>query len=174
MQTFLEYANRHDKINSIFEQVINEAEKNEEFREILIQEGAWDSIKAAGKAGWNFLKGAGQDIAQQAKGAWSAATGPATQLTHALTALQNCQQTIAKTPEIANSMTTGDQAAGFKAMPLTSWLTSIIKQLQSQIPQIKNMTVTGSKAGYGGAAQPAQGVPVGTAPAMHGPAPTTG
>ncbi len=174
MKTFIEYVGERDRLQKIIQEIVEEAEKNEILREVLIQEGWWDQAKAIGQGAWNFLKGTGRDIGQQAKGAWSAVTGPATQLTHALSALQSARQQIAKTPEIANSTTTGDAQAGFPAMPLTNWLDGVIRQLQSQSSQIKNMTVTGAQAGYNAKATPAPGVQMGMGTQQQqqfGPAP---
>lgn len=171
MRTFYEFL-ENIKIERIYKEINEEAERNNLLRQMLLDEGWWDTMKAAGQGAWNFLKGTGRDIAQQAKGAWSSVTGPATQLTHALAALTNAKQTIDRTPELAKSQTTGDPAAGFPSMPLTDWLASMIKQLQSQSSQMKNMSVTGAQANYGGPSQPTTGAQVGTATTTsHGPGP---
>lgn len=155
---FLEYVEKREKINSIFESIIHEAQSNPAFDELLQEAGFLGNLYQAGK---KFLQGAwsGGGIKTGATAAWSQMTGPRTQLQNAISSLGKALEAIKKDPNWSKSQTTG-QAGKFPSMPLVNWLSDTIQELKNQETQFgnKELPTAAAAAAQTQAAEPAPGV----------------
>lgn len=162
--TFVEYAERRERVDFLIESVNAEARANPELERILAEAGFWGNLVQAGK---KFVQGAWNQggIAAGAQAAWSQMTGPETQVGYAITALQKTLKALENDPNWKNSMTTGESGR-LPAMNLVVWLKDTIKELESQKPQFKNKELQNKNVAgpQTTAAQPATGVPAGNAP----------
>lgn len=132
---FIEYYNKREKLNSIFESVILEAQNNPEFLKVLEEAGFWGNLVNAGKQMW-------QGVRQGAQAAYSQMTGPATQFSNSISALEKAFAQIQKDPNWSKSTTTGSPS--IKAMPLSRWLQEIIQELKNQQSQFANKQMPGN------------------------------
>lgn len=160
---FVEYVERREKVNSIFESIVHEAQSNPDFEKLLQEAGFLGNLWNAGK---KFVQGAwsGGGIKTGAQAAWSQMTGPKTQLQNAISSLNKALEAIKKDPNWSNSQTTG-QVGKFPAMPLVNWLSDTIQELKNQESQFgnKELPTAAAAAAQTQTAQPAPGVPAGGA-----------
>lgn len=171
MRTFLEYVEQRQKLEEIFESIIVEAEANPAFNELLIQEGFWGNLGNAIKTGWQGMWSGG-GIKPGAQAAWSAMTGPATQLGNAVASLNKALAAIQKDPNWSKSMTTGGTSPSgtkYPAMELHQWLKDTIQELTNQQKQFQNKQLPGTgmsavSTAASPAVDPATGKPYPAAP----------
>jgi hypothetical protein len=133
MQTFLEYMalkDFSDSFNEIIQEVNEETESNPVLKALL--EGFWGNVGTAAK---NFVQGAwsGGGIKTGAQTAWSALTGPATQIQTAIGALTKAKDAVEKNPQWKQSTTFSGKG------PLLTWLTSVLAELGQQQKQFQNL-----------------------------------
>jgi len=171
---FCEYAERRQRVDHIFESIVLEAKGNEDLMRLLDEAGFWQGVANSGvgkfatnlyQAGKQLVQGIGTGAKTGAGVAWSQMTGPATQLDHALTALNKALAAIQKDPQWSQSTTTG--ASGkLPSMPLVAWLTDTIQELSSQKSQFANKSAPtpAAAAPQSKAAEPAADVVRGDAP----------
>lgn len=154
---FSEYYEKRNYINSLLESVVLEAQNNPELNEVLTEAGFWNNLVNAGKEVWKGVTNTGAAVVNQF-------TGPASQYTNAISALQKAAAQLEKDPNWSKSTTTG--ASGkFPAMNLIDWLKSVIMELQSQQPQFANKQQSTNMTST---ANPAPGVPVSNNPRTVG------
>lgn len=132
---FIEYYEKRQKVDVIFESIIEEANNNPEFLEVLEEAGFWGNLVNAGK---QMLQG----VKQGAQAAYSQMTGPATQFQNSISSLQKALVQIEKDPNWSKSATTGSPT--MKAMPLAGWLRETIKELENQQSQFANKQMPGN------------------------------
>lgn len=142
---FSEYYSKRQRFDVIIESVVLEAKNNSEFSKILDEAGFWGNLVNAGKEMW-------KGVTSGVKGAYSQMTGPATQYSNAISALEKAFAQIQKDPNWNQSATTGSPS--IKSMPLVNWLKETIQELKNQQSQFANKQVAGIQTQ---AAQPAPG-----------------
>lgn len=133
--SFVEYLERKEKINDILASVVIEAENNPELLQVLQEAGFLNNL-------WNAGKQMFQGVKQGAQAAYSQITGPSTQYSNALSALQKAYAQIQKDPNWSQSQTTG--SSSIKSMPLLKWLEETIQELKNQATQFANKQMPGN------------------------------
>ena len=131
---FSEYYKKRQNIDSLLESVIIESKHNPDLYSILDEAGFFNNLAQAGSQMWKSVK-------DGATAAWSQMTGPATQYSNAIAALQKALGQLEKDPNWSRSATTGSPS--IKSMPLLNWLKETIQELKNQQPQLANKQVAG-------------------------------
>lgn len=133
--SFVEYIERRDQLQNLFDSIVFEAKNNEDLNEILQEAGFFGNLWNAGK---QFVQG----VKQGGQAAYSQMTGPNVQVNTAMTALKKALAQIQQDPNWNQSKTTGSST--LPSMPLVNWLTETIKELESQAQQFQNKQMPGN------------------------------
>ena len=131
MQTFLEYLNQKDSVyvlQDALNAILEEAENNPGFKQLLIDEGFWGNLWQGAKAGANAMWSGGmKNVGAAVKDA------VAGQKAYYDGVMQNLQKLIKVVPSAAQ--TTGKGMA--TAQQMQDWLTTIYNNLKTQESQFK-------------------------------------
>jgi hypothetical protein len=130
---FIEYYNKRQNIDSLFESVVLEAQNNPELYKLLDEAGFWSNLGSAVKQfGQNVWSGGG------IKGGWTQAkdtvTGPKAKYDSAVASLQQLVKTLQSDERTRNMMTSDNRT------DVGTFINGVIKQLQQQKEMIPVMT----------------------------------